>query len=152
MLIIIRASLFALLVSLAIGFTACNFSPSKRNTHNCDTPEKVVQAYLVAMAAADQTQIQTLLAPERDVTTALSEKMELYGGIELENVRLEYQPTESSHFFIVHLYADDIQLHGQPQVVKDTLYVEFQKDCWFLVLGTPSGIPPVSDPPAQYVP
>ena len=152
MFVIIRASLFVLLVLLAIVFISCRFSAKKRNAHN-DTPEKVVQAYLAAMATADQTQIKRLLAPKYNFTAALGEKIEQYGGIKLENVHLEYQPTESSHFFIVQLHADGIQRDGNRQVVEDTLHVAFKKNCWFIVLGKPIGLPPpVPDSPSGYAP
>jgi len=105
------------------------------------TPEQVISSYLEAIQAKDYQGVLGLIAPNHNAIASINEKMDSYGGVKLENTRLEYKPTESPYSLRVFLYANIIDRDGKEQPISDVLYLDRQGQSWFLILGTTNEMP-----------
>lgn len=105
------------------------------------TPEQVISSYLEAIQAKDYQGVLGLIAPNHNASASINEKMENYGGVKLENIRLEYKPTESPYSLRVFLYASTTDRDGKEQPISDMLYLDRQGQSWFLILGTTTEMP-----------
>lgn len=129
------------LVSLSIFFMACTFLSQTSISNIYDKPDKVVKAYLSALATKNREQILALVAPHHDAEAAINDKLNKYGGLKLENVQIMYQPTENPYNIAANLHADSKRENGSKVTIDDILHLQREGNQWFLVLGVTTDKP-----------
>lgn len=141
----------ALSITLPILLEGCNI----KNSYGADTPERVVEQYLLALEKKDEELMLKLIPSKYSAQQAVEDKIAQLGGHKLQEYKVFY--TKPKPVFwranVQAFYTDD---GGLRKKIDDTLTIvyeggsilDFNKGRWYLLMGK-GNIPTPTVQPAE---
>jgi len=137
-------SKFTILLLLAISLVGCTVFWKKSPTATHKTPDEVMQAYLSALRDQDEEEMLNLVVSGHNAKSEVHDKIQRYGGTQLENIKIHYELTPSSYHMSANFQAD-MDLRSTVETIRDKIWLKREGDYWFIVLGRPiHELPPLS--------
>ena len=139
---------YATCLVISVLLVSCtNIGGNSRSSSQYETPDELMQAYILALGEEDERKILRLIVSDHHAESEVQNKIHRYGGVQLENVQIRYEPTENTFFIGANLQAETVTQDSEVKKVTDELFLRRDGDYWFIVLGTPNdGIKPASNP------
>lgn len=132
----LRLFLVLILTALLIGGCIQRLSSQSYNT-----PEALVEAYILAVRDGDHEGLLLLVSPDYDASGVVKQKIRQYENVDFDNMQVDYIPTPSSYHWTIRLKAPLLAVNDE---LTDELFLQKLNDRWVLVLGKMTTSPPIS--------